>query len=285
MGCGCCTINETLRRYRRFQRMSRREPQMKLVMRFAIGAISILCLAAQTPPTKPAQPDDSQKNEKPQSLPPGPVGLQPMLDSSSKTEGTGTPDAKPPADAADPGKMAAPPPAAPGGKLPGTATVDTKSYTIGAEDILRIMVWGQAGISGDFIVRPDGRISLPLIGDVQASDKTPEQLGRDIEQRLKDGKILNDPNVTVGIFAVHSKKYFIEGEINRPGAFDLTVPTTIMQGLVNAGGFRDFANKKNIIILRDGGKTVFHFNYNDVSKGKHLEENRMLQPGDHIIIH
>lgn len=258
---------------------------MKLVMRFAIGAISILCLAAQTPPTKPAQPDDTQKNEKTQSLPPGPVGLQPMMDNSTKPEGTGTTDAKPPADTTDPGKMAAPAPAAPGAKLPGTAAVDTKSYTIGAEDVLRIMVWGQGGISGDFIVRPDGRISLPLIGDVQASDKSPEQLGRDIEQRLKDGKILNDPNVTVGIFAVHSKKYFIEGEVNRPGAFDLTVPTTIMQGLVNAGGFRDFANKKNIIILRDGGKTILHFNYNDVSKGKHLEENRVLQPGDHIIIH
>jgi polysaccharide biosynthesis/export protein len=259
-----------------------KEPQMKMVMRFAIGVFSALCLAAQTPP---AQPETQQKPDKPQSLPPGPVGLQPLIDNSAKTDSSGKAQASPPADAADPNKMADAPPAAKTGKIPGTATVDTKSYIIGAEDILRILVWGQNGLSGDFIVRPDGRISLPLIGDVQAADRSPEELGKDIEQKLKDGKLLNDPNVTVGIFAVHSKKYYIEGEVGRPGAYDLTVPTTIMQGLVNAGGFKDFANKKNIIILRDGGKTVLHFNYNDVSKGKHLEENKVLQPGDHIIIH
>jgi polysaccharide export outer membrane protein len=119
---------------------------------------------------------------------------------------------------------------------------------------------------------------------VQATEKSPEALSKDIEGRLKDGKILLDPNVTVGISAVHSKKYFIEGEVGRPGAYDLTVPTTIMQGLVNAGGFKEFANKKKIIILRDGGNTVLHFNYNDVSKGKSLKQNVYLQPGDHIII-
>jgi polysaccharide biosynthesis/export protein len=91
--------------------------------------------------------------------------------------------------------------------------------------------------------------------------------------------------VTVGITGIHSKKYFIEGEVGRPGAYDLTVPTTVMQGLVNAGGFKDFANRKKIVILREGGKTVLHFNYNDVSKGKHLEQNILLQPSDHIIIH
>ena len=250
-----------------------------MVISFAIGAVSVLCLAAQSPPVSQ---EAQQKRDTPQSLPPGPVGL---LDGSPKTDGSGKAEGKPPAGAADPNKMAATKPAGPDGKLPGTATVDVKTYVIGAEDVLRILVWGQGGLSGDFPVRPDGRISLPLIGDVQASDKTPEDLGKDIEQKLKDGKILNDPNVTVGIYAVHSKKYFIEGEINRPGAFDLTVPTTVMQGLVNAGGFRDFANRKNIIILRNGGKVVLHFNYNDVSKGKHLEENVLLQPADHIIIH
>jgi polysaccharide biosynthesis/export protein len=253
---------------------------MKMVMCLAIGAVSVLCLAAQTV-NKPAQPSGQQTSDKPQSLPPGPVGLQPLLDTSTKAEGKNEP--KPPADATDPNKMAAAP-SAPGAKAPGTVPVDSRTYVIGPEDVLRIGVWGQGGLSGDFVVRPDGRISMPLIGDVSAADKSPEDLGREIEQRLKDGKILNDPNVTVSIGAVHSKKYYIEGEINRPGAFDLTVPTTIMQGLVNAGGFRDFANRKNIIILRDGGKKVLHFNYNDVSKGKHLEQNILLQPNDHIII-
>lgn len=256
---------------------------MKMVMRFAMGAIAVLCLAAQTPPpTKPAQPDE-QKQEKPESLPPGPVGLQPLLDSPAKTDGSGKTEAKPPADGADPNKMA-PPASAPGGKIPGTAAVDNKSYIIGAEDILAVLVWGQQPLSGSFMVRPDGKFSLPLVGDVQAAGETPEELAKEIEQKLKDAKILLDPNVTVGLTAIHSKKYFIEGEVNHPGSFDLTVPTTVMQGLVNAGSFRDFAKKSDIIILRDGGKKVLHFNYNQVIKGKHLDENVLLEPNDHIII-
>jgi polysaccharide export outer membrane protein len=252
-----------------------------MVMRFALGAVSIVFLAAETPPAKAAQSDQPSKNEQPQSLPPGPVGLQPVLASPGKTNT----ESKPPADAADPHKMAAPA-VAPAGAKPATAApVDLKTYIIGPEDALRILVWNQAGMSGEFIVRPDGRISMPLIGDVQAADKSPEQLGAEIMEKLKDGKILLDPNVSVQIAAVHSKKFYIEGEVNRPGAYDLVVPTTMMQGLVNAGGFRDFANQKNIVILRDGGKTVLHFNYKEVSRGKHLEQNVWLQPGDHIIVH
>ncbi len=250
-------------------------------MRLAVGAVSVLCLAAQTPPAKPGQPDeqksDTSKAQDTQSLPPGPLGLAPLLDSGKGDSGT----PKPASDASAPNRMAAP--AGGAGKV--VAPVDGKAYIIGAEDVLRIYTWNQGNLSGEFIVRPDGMISMPLIGDVQATDKTPEQLGKDIEQKLKDGKILLDPNVNVQIAQVHSKKFYIEGEVNKPGDYDLVVPTTVMEGLVKAGGFRDFANKKNIIILRDGGKLVLHFNYNDVSKGKHLEQNKLLQPGDHIIIH
>lgn len=252
---------------------------MKTVLRFAIGAVSVLCLAAQTPPAKTAPPDEQQKNDKPQTLPPGPLGLQPLINSPSKADGKAGSDPN----AADPNKMAAP--SGSKSQKPASAPVDSKTYVMGAEDVLRILVWNQQNLSGEFVVRPDGKISLPLVGDVMASDKTPEQLASDIEQKLKDGKFLLDPNVTVQVFQVHSKKYFIEGEVNHPGAYDLVVPTTIMQGLVNAGGFRDFANKKNIVILRDGGRIVKHFNYNDVSRGKHIEQNILLQPNDHIIIH
>jgi polysaccharide export outer membrane protein len=200
------------------------------------------------------------------------VGLQPALNPArTDTEG------KPPTDAADPNKMAEP--AAPPAK---GAPVDAKSYVIGAEDVLRILVWNNHDLSGEFVVRPDGRISMPLIGDVQAADRSPGQLGAEVAQKLKDGKILLSPNVSVQIVAVHSKKFYIEGEVNKPGAYDLVVPTTVMQGLVNAGGFRDFANQKRIVIWRDGGKKVFYFNYKDVSRGKHLEENVLLEPGDHI---
>jgi len=248
---------------------------MSKVACFAVGAISVLCLSAQTPPAEPAPSDQGTKAEQPRSLPPGPVGLEPALN-PAKTDTEG----KPPSDAADPNKMAQP--AAPPAKA---APVDTKSYVIGAEDVLRILVWNHGDMSGEFIVRPDGRISMPLIGDLRAADQSPEQLGAEVAQKLRDGKILLSPNVSVQIVAVHSKKFYIEGEVNRPGAYDLVVPTTVMQGLVNAGGFRDFANQKNIVILRDGGRNVMHFNYKDVSRGKHLEENVLLQPGDHIIVH
>jgi polysaccharide export outer membrane protein len=248
-----------------------------MVMRFTLGAMLVLSLAAQTPPVKTDQADQQSKTGQPQSLPPGPLGLQPALDSPGKKDA----EDKPPADAADPNKMAAPARA----KTPASAPVDVKSYMIGAEDVLKILVWNQAGMSGEFIVRPDGRISMPLIGDVQAADRTPEELAADVMDKLKDGKILLDPNVSVQIAAVHSKKFYIEGEVNRPGAFDLVVPTTIMQGLVNAGGFRDFANQKKIVILREGGKKVLYFNYKDVSRGKHVEQNIWLLPDDHIIVH
>jgi polysaccharide export outer membrane protein len=250
---------------------------MSRVTCFAVGAISALCLAAQTPPAKPAQSDQGTKTEQPQSLPPGPIGLQPALAPAGETE------SKPPADAADPNKMAAPAPA--GAPVAKSGPVDVKTYVIGAEDVLRVLVWNHNDISGEFVVRPDGRISMPLIGDMLAADKTPEELGSEVSQKLRDGKILLTPNVSVQIVAVHSKKFFIEGEVNRPGAYDLVVPTTVMQGLVNAGGFRDFANQKRIVVLRDGGKLVLRFNYKDVSRGKHLEENVVLQPGDHIIVH
>lgn len=250
---------------------------MRMVKCFAVGAVALLCLVAQTPTAKPAESAQQQKSEQSQSLSPGPVVVQPPLAGPEKGEA----EAKPASDAADPNKIAAPAAA----KTPGVAPVDSKSYSIGAEDALRILVWNQAGMSGEFVVRPDGRISMPLIGDVQAADRSPEQLGADIMQKLRDGKILLDPNVSVQIAAVHSKKFYIEGEVNRPGAFDLVVPTTVMQGLVNAGGFRDFANEKKIVILRDGGKTVLHFNYKDVSRGKRLEQNVWLLPGDHIIVH
>lgn len=253
---------------------------MRMVKCFVAGALSVLCLAAQTTPAK-AQSDEQQKNgsQKTQNLPPGPVGLEPMLDGGTKAGGAA--NASGASAPADPNRMATPPS---GGASAGKVPVDTKAYIIGAEDVIQVRVWNQPNLSGDFVVRPDGRFSMPLIGDVQAADLTPEQLGSEVEKKLKDGHFLLDPNVNVGLTQVNSKKYFIDGEVNRPGAYPLVVPTTIMEALVNAGGFRDFANPKKIKILRDGGKEILKFNYKEVSQGKHLEQNKLLQPGDHIII-
>ena len=192
------------------------------------------------------------------------------------------PPARPAAPAAtgtSPADLAAPKPSAEA-KIPGTAPVDTKTYVIGAEDVIFVKVWRDNDVSGQFLVRPDGRISVPLIGDVTATDHTPEQLEKDIADRLS--KFIKDPQVNVGIISVGSKKYFILGEVNRPGAFPLVVPTNVLEALVNAGGFRDFANQTKILILR--GDKVFTFNYRQVTRGKKTEQNILLEPGDKIIV-
>jgi polysaccharide export outer membrane protein len=161
-----------------------------------------------------------------------------------------------------------------------TSPVDVKTYVIGAEDVIFIKVWRDADVSGQFLVRPDGRISVPLIGDVTATGHTPEELEKDIADRL--AKFIKDPQVNVGILSVGSKKYFILGEVNKPGAFPLVVPTNVLEALVNAGGFRDFANQTKILILRSDKH--FTFNYKQVTHGKKPEQNILLEPGDKIIV-
>ncbi len=159
-------------------------------------------------------------------------------------------------------------------------------YVIGAEDILRIQVWGEVRLSGDFIVRPDGHISMNLINEVQAAGKTCQQLGNAIAEHLKAGEFMRNPSVNVQVVEVRSKKYYINGEVNKPGQYYLVTPTTVLEALNNAGGFRDFANKKKIRILRTSanGMKEFRFDYNSVIKGKRIEENIQLQPGDQIIV-
>ena len=175
--------------------------------------------------------------------------------------------------------MAGPKPS-PEAKIAGAAPVDSKTYAIGAEDVIFVKVWRDNDVSGQFLVRPDGRISVPLIGDVTASGRTPEQLEKDIADRLS--KFIREPQVNVGILMVGSKKYFILGEVNKPGSFPLVVPTNVLEALVNAGGFRDFANTSKILILR--GSKVITFNYKQVTRGKKTEQNILLEPGDKIIV-
>ncbi len=160
------------------------------------------------------------------------------------------------------------------------APVDPKSYEIGPEDHLLIRVWREPDVSGGVIVRPDGRITLPLIGEVQAGGKTPEQLKEVITERMSE--VLNRPEVMVSVIAVRSKKYYITGQVNRTGAFPLVVPTTVLEALSGAGGFQQWADRKNIVILR--GNKRFKFNYKQVIKGKNMEQNIYLENGDHIIV-
>lgn len=160
------------------------------------------------------------------------------------------------------------------------APVDPNTYKIGPEDQLAIRVWREPEVSGSVIVRPDGKISLPLIGEVQAGGKTPEELRKVITEKLSE--FLTQPEVLVQVTAVRSKKYYITGQVLRTGAFPLVVPTTVLEALSMAGGFRDWAHKKKIVILR--GNKRLKFNYNEVIKGKNLEQNIYLQDGDHIIV-
>ena len=160
------------------------------------------------------------------------------------------------------------------------AAVDPNTFLLGAEDIIFVSVWRDPDFTRAHIVRPDGKITLPLVGEVQAAGITPVQLGKAITEKLST--IMKEPKVDVSVTQVNSKRYYIQGEVNKAGAFPLIVPTTVLEALSNCGGFRDFANKKNIVILRKGQR--LKFNYNDVIKGKNMEQNIYLEPGDYIII-
>jgi polysaccharide export outer membrane protein len=186
-----------------------------------------------------------------------------------------------PSGPADPAKLADPKPS-PGVRSPAALPVDAKTYLIGAQDELSILVIGEKDYSGQYLVRPDGRISMPFIHEVVAAGKTPDELGKDVAERLTEW--VKQPQVSVSLVAVKSKKYYINGEVLKPGEFDLIVPTTVMEGLVQAGGFKDFANQKDIRILRDGGKTVLHFNFKEMLKGQNLKQNVLLQHGDIIVV-
>jgi polysaccharide export outer membrane protein len=176
------------------------------------------------------------------------------------------------------------PPSVPGAaaKSPGVAVVDPKSFVIGPEDILWIRVWNSPQVSGQVTVRPDGRITLQLLGEIQASGLTPEALTQVVFDGVSKFETHDKSEVTVTVQQVNSRKYFIQGEVSRSGAFPLLLPTTVLEALVNAGGFREFANTKKIIIMRAGQQ--YHFNYKEVTHGKKMEQNILLQPGDQIIV-
>ncbi len=159
--------------------------------------------------------------------------------------------------------------------------IDPKTYVIGAEDILRISVWREQDLSGVKGVRPDGKITMPLIGDLQASGLTPERLTAQLKQALSE--YVKQPEITVEVIQVNSKSYSITGAVNRPGRYPLAVAKTVFEAVNDAGGFREFANEKDVIILRKDG-TRLHFNYKEFVKGKHPEKNIAMENGDTILV-
>jgi polysaccharide export outer membrane protein len=160
------------------------------------------------------------------------------------------------------------------------APVDPDKYQIGPEDLLFIRVWREPDFTLPVAVRPDGKITMPLIGELRAAGQSPLQLTASLKQLLT--QYLNNPDVSVFVTEVRSKKFYIDGEMNRPGSFALVTPTSVLEALSRGGGFREFANTKKIRVLR--GSDVLYFNYKDVTKGKHLDQNIAVENGDHIIV-
>ena len=155
-----------------------------------------------------------------------------------------------------------------------------KRYVIGSLDVLYIRVWNNQNLTGVVDVRPDGMISLPLVGELKADGLTVAELKDVIKVHLSD--YLNSPEVDVQVSRINSKKVFLVGAINRPGPLVLASRLTVSEAIFSAGGFRDFANQKKIYVLR--GTKKFNFNYKEVILGKHLEQDIPLENGDKIIV-
>jgi polysaccharide export outer membrane protein len=158
------------------------------------------------------------------------------------------------------------------------------SFVIGNDDVLAINVWKEPDISRSIPVRSDGKISLPLVGEVQAAGLTPLMLEKDIATKLKS--YIAEPEVTVMVEQVNSQKFNILGQVAKPGTYVIANSPTVLDAIALAGGFRDFAKRKSIYVLRHGatGDTRLPFNYKDVSQGKNMAQNIKLQPGDTIIV-
>jgi polysaccharide export outer membrane protein len=178
--------------------------------------------------------------------------------------------------AAPPEKASAPEPPAPSADLPA-------DYVIGPDDTLHVAVWKEPDITATLPVRPDGKISLPLLNDVPAAGLTPMELAASITKGLK--KYIADPRVTVVVTAMNSRRIFVSGEVTHSGAMPLLPNMTVLQALSSAG-FTQFANVKRIYLLRteNGRQTKIPFNYKDVVKGNHPEQNIKLKPGDTVVV-
>ena len=188
-----------------------------------------------------------------------------------------------------PGTQSAQP--APPVRQPGAASTTSSTglplpsdYTIGPDDVLGIVFWRDADMTGDVTVRPDGNITLPLLGDIKAAGLRPTELRDQITKAAS--KLIADPNVTVVVRQINSRNVFVTGGVARPGAYPVSGQMTVLQIITVAGGLTEFADAKNISIIRvENGQTQrFKFNYNDVLDGKKMEQNILLKPGDTVLV-
>jgi len=157
-------------------------------------------------------------------------------------------------------------------------------FVIGPEDVLGVVFWREPEMSGDVTVRPDGRVSIPVIGEMQAAGLEPETLRQQILTAAR--KYITDPNIVVVVRAINSRKVFITGRVTTPGAHPIVGPLTVMQAIALAGGLTEYADAKNIRVLREEstGTTTIRVNYRDISKGNNLAQNIRLRPGDTVVV-
>lgn len=195
------------------------------------------------------------------------------------------PPAPPPSTTPQPQPEPATPPA--GAQAPVTmpaGIAPPSDYVIGAEDVLEVVVWREKDMSTQVTVRPDGMVSLPLLNDVQAGGLSPEQFRTRVAESAS--KYIESPSVTVIVKQINSRKVSVMGEVVKPGIYPLLAPTTVLQLLALAGGPTAFADVKEISVVRtvSGKTTRLLFNYKEVARGRRMEQNILLQPGDTVII-
>ena len=199
----------------------------------------------------------------------------------AQTAASGAPSA---ASAARPIAVAPGPAAAATTVPPAVGMATPADYVIGPEDQLSIVFWRDKDLSSEVVVRPDGKISLPLLNDVQAGGLTPEQLRNSVTEQAR--RYVEDPTASVVVRQINSRKVFVTGEVDKPGTYPLAGPTTVLQLLATAGGVKEYAAKDKIVILRrEGGREVaYKFNYKQVVQQKNPGQNIELRPGDTVVV-
>jgi polysaccharide biosynthesis/export protein len=177
---------------------------------------------------------------------------------------------------------ATPEPAVPAAPVQG-ASLPT-GYVIGPDDVLSIVFWRDKDMSADVVVRPDGRISLPLLNDIPAAGSTPEELRAQLEKAA--AKYVAEPNATVVVKTINSRKVYITGNVLKPGTYPLTGEMSVLQLIAVAGGLQEYADSKKILVMRkeEGRDRSFTFNYKDVVRQKNLQQNIQLKPGDTVVV-
>ena len=192
-----------------------------------------------------------------------------------------------PAAPVPPAKAPVPPakaPATPDVRPVPTGVALPPGYVIGADDVLTVVFWRDKDMSADVTVRPDGKVTLPLLNDLDAAGKTPDELRKAITEAAS--RFVEEPTVSVVVKQINSRRVYITGMVGKSGAYPLSAPTTVLQLISMAGGLGEFAHFKDIIITRveNGRQVALKFNYSEVQKGKNLHQNIELKPGDTVIV-